>query len=659
MPSADPHPGAVPVTRRRPPVRRFFRTAFPYDTAVRTSLWTSVAVVCALFAWGAWQRRWIADDGLIVLRTVRNLLAGNGPVFNAGERVEANTSTAWTYLLYLGSWVGGPLRMEYVALAFALGLSVLGVALLMLGTGRLYAPGLRGRKAVMLPAGALVYIALPPARDFATSGLESGLTLAYLGLLWWLMVRWGQPVRNRPESPFFLGALAFAAGFSVLVRPELALMGLAALSMMLIAARTWARRGLIVAAGGLLPVGYQIFRMGYYGLLVPGTALAKDAAGDKWSRGMTYLANFDAPYAVWVPVVLLVPLGVLIAAARRRPSFLRPMLAPHYGPVARAVQSPPAVVAFVLVSGLLQALYWIRQGGDFMHGRVLLAPLVCLLAPVSVIPLPLPDGQDYSRETGYWVAGAAGVLWLGVAGWSLWAANSPGMGDDATRVTYSGIVDERRFYAQATGHAHPTTAADYLDYPRMAAVLSALDNTPDGALLLPSGNYTQWDVVPMARPAPSGPGGDAAPQRPEHAVFFTNLGMVAMNVGLDVRVLDQIGLANPLAQHTQRLAHGRIGHDKNLFPDWVIADGPWVKWYPGIPGYLDQQWVAEAEAALRCPETQSVLGSIRAPMTPHRFASNVLHSFAFTRYQIDRVPRYELARCGLPVPEEIPPPPRE
>ena len=33
--------------------------------------------------------------------------------------------------------------------------------------------------------------------------------------------------------------------------------------------------------------------MGYYGLLVPGTALAKDAAGDKWSQGMIYLSNFD------------------------------------------------------------------------------------------------------------------------------------------------------------------------------------------------------------------------------------------------------------------------------------------------------------------------------------------------------------------------------
>ena len=58
-----------------------------------------------------------------MLRTVRNLLAGNGPVFNQGERVEANTSTAWTYLMYAGSWVGGPMRMEYVALALALVLS--------------------------------------------------------------------------------------------------------------------------------------------------------------------------------------------------------------------------------------------------------------------------------------------------------------------------------------------------------------------------------------------------------------------------------------------------------------------------------------------------------------------------------------------------------
>jgi len=51
----------------------------------------------------------------------------------------------------------------------------------MLGTGRLFAPSLLGRRAIMLPAGALVYIAVPPSRDFATSGLESGLVTATSG----------------------------------------------------------------------------------------------------------------------------------------------------------------------------------------------------------------------------------------------------------------------------------------------------------------------------------------------------------------------------------------------------------------------------------------------------------------------------------------------
>jgi arabinofuranosyltransferase len=638
----------IPAPSRRPMTRAIGRPSFPYDATVRVSLWASVAVVAVLFGWGAWQRRWIADDGLIVLRTVRNLLAGNGPVFNAGERVEANTSVVWTYLVYVGSWLNWPMRLEYVALVLALLLSVAGLAMLMLGTGRLFAPGLLGRRAVILPAGALVYIAVPPARDFATSGLESGLVMAYLGLLWWMMVCWSQAMRVRPSGRVFIGTLAVVAGCSVLVRPELALIGGLALIMMLIAAKGGRRRALIVVAGGLLPVAYEIFRMGYYGLLFPGTALAKDAAGDKWSQGVIYLSNFNRPYALWVPAVLLVGLALVVSVGRRKGLRYTPPRSP--GPLARSVQSPAAVVVFILVSGLLQALYWIRQGGDFMHGRVLLVPLLCLLAPVAVVPVVFPDGTRLSREAGYWLAGAVSALWMAVAGWSLWAANSPGMGDDATRVTYSGIVDERRFYAQATGHAHPLTAADYLDYPRMRAVLVALNNTPEGALLLPSGNYDQWDLVPPIRPE-SRPDTPPPPRKGPHTVFFTNLGMVGMNVGLDVRVIDQIGLANPVAAHTARLQHGRIGHDKNLFPDWVIADGPWVKWHPGVPGYIDPQWVAEAEKALQCPATEAVLNSVRAPMGFHRFVSNFLNSIEFTRYRIDRVPRYELIRCGLDVPE--------
>ena len=111
-------------------------------------------------------------------------------------------------------------------------------------------------------------------------------------------------------------------------------------------------------------------------------------------------------------------------------------------------------------------------------------------------------------------------------------------------------------------------------------------------------------------------------------MFFTNLGMLGMNVGLDVRVIDQIGLANPLAAHTARLEDGRIGHDKNLFPDWAVAEGPFLKEHPYIPPYLDEDWVAQAEVALKCPETDAMLTSVRGPLGLRRFLSNVLHAWS-------------------------------
>ncbi|ETZ58316.1 putative arabinosyltransferase AftB, partial [Mycobacterium avium MAV_120709_2344] len=305
-------------------------------------------------------------------------------------------------------------------------------------------------------------------------------------------------------------------------------------------------------------------------------ALAKDAAGQVVA-GMTYLSNFDAPYLVWVPRAAGAARCCWRAAA---PSFLRPAGA-NYGGRRRCTAAGGG--GLVLVSGLLQACTGFAR-------RRLHARRVLLRRCSACCPVPSSgDGarrQDYSARPA--TGGRRGLR--AVAGdrrMALWAANSPAWRRRHARHL---LRDRRRtpLLRQATGHAHPLTAADYLGYPRMAAILTALNNTPEGALLLPSGNYTQWDLVPMAQPPP-GTTPDKFPQKPQHTVFFTNLGMVGMNVGLDVRVIDQIGLANPLAQHTERLKHGRIGHDKNLFRTGD-RDGPWVKVYPGIPGYLDAQW---------------------------------------------------------------------
>jgi arabinofuranosyltransferase len=601
------------------------------------------AIASALMVWGAWERRWIADDGLIVLRTVRNLLAGNGPVFNAGERVEANTSTVWTYLVYAATWLTGQ-RMEYVVLGLEFFLSAASIALAMWGAATIFRrPGARG-VVLLLPAGVLVYMAVPPARDFATSGLETSLVLAWLALLWLLMAKWARAER---PSAGFIAALCFVAGLGPLVRPEEAIPAVIALAMVFLApGSSWRLRVGMVASAAIVPVGYQIFRMGYYGLPYPNTAVSKDAGGAKWGQGFTYLWNLVGPYWLWLPAALLLAAGI-VAALRLRAGRAA-AAAPRFGGNRKLnlawLRRPSSVVGFMLVSGLILGIYSIRVGGDFMHGRVLLPMLFCLLAPVAVLPIALPSGKRGGAGALAWASSAAiAVLWAGTAAWAVTIAAQP-QSADASVVPPSGIVDERAFYVRGTGHEHPITAEDYLDYPRMRGMVRTIRDNPNGGLLLPAGDHDYWVLVPPPLPIPEGGAG--------HTVFFLNLGMTSMNVPLDVRVLDQMGLAYPLAAHTERMEDGRIGHDKNLYPDWVIADTGMVGRHPWMPAFMNEEWVVGAEVAISCPETQWLLTSYRSELTPRRFVQNFIGSVKLAGYRFDRVPKYEIQRCQLPSPFE-------
>jgi hypothetical protein len=74
---------------------------YPHRT-MKTSRWTVVGLAgCALLliARCLHYRGSLIDDAYIVFRYADNLLAGLGPVFNAGERVEGFTSPLWLLLL--------------------------------------------------------------------------------------------------------------------------------------------------------------------------------------------------------------------------------------------------------------------------------------------------------------------------------------------------------------------------------------------------------------------------------------------------------------------------------------------------------------------------------------------------------------------------------
>lgn len=107
----------------------------------------------------------------------------------------------------------------------------------------------------------------------------------------------------------------------------------------------------------------------------------------------------------------------------------------------------------------------------------------------------------------------------------------------------------------------------------------------------------------------------------EPTLYLVNMGMSSMNAPLNVRVLDNIGLATPLAARQPRIEDGRVGHDKNLDRIWQVADSGVD--LNELPEWIDKEDAEAARAALQTEEFQNLFATYRDPLTVGRFFSNI------------------------------------
>lgn len=598
--------------------------------SVTTAFVSTTAIAVIAFV-GGWRRRWISDDGLIVLRTVRNLLAGNGPVFNAGERVEANTSTLWQYLIFAVAKVTGG-DLTTIALWLALLLTTAALAIAALATARLHTE----RNALILPFGALIYIALPPARDFATSGLEWGLSLFWLALLWWFVVAWvsvvrlpaeearaGQRVDRAFQATLFL---AFWCGLSWLIRPEMALYGGVIGLVIFINAETWRRRGLILLVALPFPLGYEIFRMGYYGLIVPQTAVAKSAKLSDWASGWMYLRDFNDPYGMIIAALLVLAVGytVFVHGGFFQGSWgigAQPdaALTQKFAAMRSELRTARVMVVVLLGCAFLHVLYVTRVGGDFMHGRMLLLPLFVLLLPVIVIPIRATSEGKFHELASFGIfCGAVTWSFLVVAGGHSY--ERPGSGDAQKEI---GIVDERAYWTQSMGREPnnaPKTAEDFLEVPVMRTFKERLAQAQasNDALMLDfviDDKQELYDWQPIPR--------DNSAKEKDIPLTITriNLGMTSMNAPLDVRVVDSVGLSNPLGARQPRIEGSRVGHNKHLPLSWQAADS--AANLDELPVWVDSPEATSVRKVLYTEEVSEFIATYREPMSVSRFFKNI------------------------------------
>jgi arabinofuranosyltransferase len=541
-----------------------------------------------------WDHRWMADDGFINLRIVGETLAGRPLQFNPGERVEAGTSALWVLLLAaLEVTLGWAIELEWLAVLAGLVLTVSGLAAGVLGARRLMIrAGFTG--SVLLPAGVLAFAVLPPVWDFATSGLETGLGFAWLGGCFALLAaRDARPDAGARITPVILG-------LGPLIRPDFALFTAAFVGLHCHLSCPGRRERLqAIGWAALAPGLYQVFRMGWFGSLVPNTALTKEATRPYVGRGLHYLGDLMSTYALALPLAVLAMWGLATAVTAGR----------------RGAHGQLVTGAIVVAAGAVHMGYVVWVGGDFMHGRLLLPGLFAVLLPVFVLPV-LPRAPLVTVT-----AMAVLTVWALVCATGL-RVDYPEPGTDPNQH----ITNERPFWLRTVERTDANvTLADNAAYAQVGRGRAARQAQERG----------ESRFLGLYGPTPLLPGSGVI-------LEGATIGMLAAAAGPDVVVIDRWSLADAIHARLTMTARGKAGHEKVSGAEWVVARLP-VGDAP-VPG-ADPANVADVRRAFECPALRKLRAAVTEPMTPARFLRNIIDSPALTKLRIPAEPAVA-AECG-------------
>jgi arabinofuranosyltransferase len=578
--------------------------------------WWPVLVPIVIVLIGAWLYRWVDEDAFIDFRIIQNLLAGHGLVYNLGERVEVDSDPLWIFTLAGLHEVLPFMALEWLSVALGLVCTAGGF---LTGARAAQRLGYSRHETTVFPLGLLMVSVVAGVWEFATSGLEMSMVFLWLGVCFLSLVR----VEQRRSRAWPAGLVM---GLGELIRPELLLVSIVFLVglLVVVSAPGWSpetgriRRCLPpVIAAVVIPLAYEVFRMGYYALLVPNTGLAKAGASAWWTQGLTYLWNFISPYALWLPLLLAVP-------------FLVSRVSTWW---AAGDRMGVVVLATPFVAGWVDVLYVVYVGGDYMHARLLLPGFFAICLPIFVS----------TRQ----VRSALAVPLVGMAVWAVvcvgWLRFVPPQVTSLNPQTVF-ISNERNSWISATKNAHPVTAGDY----GKALSGEAGRLFRQLARRVPPGQQELLVITdPYAPIKPSTARTAASPLPFKLAVNVPAVGVIGYLAGPQVYMFDEFSLANPVGSHTTVTKHARPGHEKLIGPAWMVARFGTASWTPG-PGDPSPSSVDAARAAMACDPLRSYLHAITAPLTLSQSLSNLGHSFRFTTMSFSADPKTAAAQLCPP-----------
>jgi arabinofuranosyltransferase len=305
------------------------------------------------------------DDAYISFRYAQNFVAGQGLVFNPGERVEGYTNFLWTILL--ASFLRLGFDPSRVAIVLGVLFSLASVCLVYVSCR------VTSMSNSLVPVIAMLCLAVDGSFAlWAVSGMETSMfAFLILGAVMLYVWEW------RAEKPGVLSGAVLA--LASMTRPEgVLVLGIVVIHQVL--ARLALRRR-VITAGDVARVAvflaiylpYFLWRYYYYGFLLPNTFYAKVAVSGsaaQYERGLRHLGTFAALHLGWLAALL-----VLVPVVKRKFTFWLTLL---LGLVATYV----GYIVFV--------------GGDWSVGRFF-APIL----PMAYLLVATGSVEAYESLVGY------------------------------------------------------------------------------------------------------------------------------------------------------------------------------------------------------------------------------------------------------------------
>ena len=351
------------------------------------------------------KNAWVCDDAYINFRSLDQLRAGHGPIWNPHERVQVYTSVLWF-------WLQAPLRLVSAHVYANVLVLSLGCLVGCLAVLRRLVPG--DRSWLLL---ALLLVGARGFMDYTSSGLENPLVFVVCGLLLSRFVAVMVTAPGAPQAARPLRQFLWLAGMSLLVRHDLALLWLPPVLQAawrhrrLWSPREWSR---VMAIAAAPLVVWSLFAVFYYGSPWPNPALAKLSLGlDREvlvSQGLAYLSTTRHDLVL----ALVIVAGTAAALV---------------GKTTRGLG----------LGILLHLCYLVWIGGDFMLGRMLGG--VFLVAAVVVVRAMAHRGRILAWS-------AIGLSALAAMALPLTPLNSSRTLTNST--VNQRVVDERAYYFPAT-----------------------------------------------------------------------------------------------------------------------------------------------------------------------------------------------------------------